>query len=74
MKQYRFDYIRESVEEWGDNVPKTVEFIEMLPLGLLVFYPRLTDPYGEVVDNFDEWYRQRHEYCVKLAEEYKQKA
>lgn len=68
MKQYRFDYIRESVEEWGGNVPKTVEFIEMLPLGLL------TDPYGEVVDNFDEWYRQRHEYCVKLAEEYKQKA
>lgn len=72
MKRYRFDYIRESVEKWTDNIPKTLEFIEGVPFGLLQYQP-MTDTYGEVVDDFKEWYRQRHEYCVKLADEYKQK-
>lgn len=69
MKQYRFDYIKESVEEWGPNIPRTLEFIEGLPFGLLQ-YQQMTDPYGDIVENFEDWYRQRHEYCVKLAEEY----
>lgn len=70
MKKYRFDYIRESVEECAANTPKTLEFIEGLPFGILL-YPQLNDPYGETIENFEDWYKQRHEYCEKLANEYK---
>lgn len=69
MKQYRFDYIKESVEKWTPNIPRTLEFIERLPFGLLQ-YQQMIDPYGDIVENFEDWHRQRHEYCVKLAEEY----
>ena len=30
----------------------------------------MIDYYGEIVDNFEEWYKQRHDFCVKLAKEY----
>ena len=77
MKQYRFDYIKENVDKWNPSVPRDVATIESLPFW--VSLPWLTldeyippkDYYGEVVEDFDEWYNQRHEYCVKLAKEYK---
>ena len=69
MKEYRFDYIRETVESWREDIPRTIEFIEGVPFGLFIYSQPSVDPYGEMVDDFDEWYR--HEYCLKLAEEYR---
>ena len=71
MKQYRFDYIKDSVDKLEPNIPRTLELIEgLIPFGLLQ-YQRMTDPYGDIVENFEDWYKQRHEYCIKLVEEYK---
>ena len=68
MKQYRFDYIKDSVEKWTPNIPRTLELIEGLPLG--VEWYTFTDQYGEKIEDIGDWIRQRHEYCVKLAKEY----
>ena len=68
MKQYRFDYLRDFVKEWNPDVPRTLEFIEGLPLGVIWY--TFTDPYGEKIEDIEDWRKQRHEYCVKLAEEY----
>jgi hypothetical protein len=68
MKQYKFDYIRETVEKWNPEIEKTLDRIEFVPFGLL--QPWMIDYYGEIVDNFEEWYKQRHDFCVKLAKEY----
>ena len=77
MKQYRFDYIREMVEKWNPKVKKTLNNIESVPLRLTLpwimpgeEYRPATDYYGEIVDNFEEWHKQRHDFCVKLAKEY----
>jgi len=76
MKQYRFDYIREMVEKWNPKVKKTLNNIESVPLRLTLPWimpgEELApiDYYGEIVDNFEEWHKQRHDFCVKLAKEY----
>ena len=76
MKEYRFDYIREQVDNWNPDVPRTLEQIEFLPFYIKLpwimpdEYRPATDYYGDVVEDFDEWYKQRHEYCLKLAKEY----
>ena len=77
MKQYKFDYIREMVEKWNPEIEKTLDRIEFVPFMLTLpwimpgeEYRPATDYYGETVDNFEEWHRQREEYCKKLAKEY----
>jgi hypothetical protein len=76
MKEYRFDYMREWVEPWHPSVPRTLEQIRGLPFDILLpwitpdEYRPAKDHYGEDIDNFEEWYRQREEYCLKLAKEY----
>ena len=76
MKEYRFDYMREQVEKWNPGVPITLERIEFLPFFITLPWITLDeyippkDYYGEVVEDFHEWYKQRHEYCLKLAKEY----
>ena len=82
MKEYRFDYLKEWVEQWQEGWPKTLEAIEGLPFGLLLFpimdldenggfrYIPARDHYWESIFDIDEWLRQRHEYCKKLAKEY----
>jgi hypothetical protein len=77
MKQYKFDYIREMVEKWNPEIEKTLDRIEFVPFMLTLpwimpgeEYRPVTDYYGETVDNFEEWHRQREEYCKKLAKEY----
>lgn len=77
MKEYRFDYIREMVEKWNPEIPRTVERMRFLPWYISLpwimpgeeFRPA-KDHYGEVIEDFEEWFRQREEYCKKLAEEY----
>lgn len=78
-KKYCFDYIREDVMKWAPDVRKNVtkQMLYMLPLG--VFFPfimpdRITPPmdyYGEVIDNYDEWKKQREEYIENLYKELK---
>lgn len=75
-KRYRFDYIKEIVNNWRPEVPKTFENISFLPFYVSPpwimpdCYIPPKDYYGEVVDDIGEWYKQREEYCKKLAEEY----
>lgn len=76
MKEYRFDYMREWVEQWHPSVPRTLEQIRALPFDILLpwmmpdEYRPAKDHYGEDIDDFVEWYRQREEYCKKLTKEY----
>lgn len=78
-KKYKFDYIREWVEKWNPDVPRTVERIEMTPWDILFpwFMPGeylpTKDHYGEIIEDFEEWYKQRHDFCIKLAEEYEKR-
>lgn len=81
MKEYRFDYIKEMVDKWREDVPKDVESIAGTPF--LVNLPwvdldenyklRVTpahDYYGEEIEDMQDWINQRNKYCEKLAKEY----
>ena len=80
-KKYCFDYIKEDVMKWAPEVRKTMtkQMIYMLPLRVnLPFimpdrYIPAMDYYGEVIDNYDEWKRQREEYIDNLYNELKEK-
>lgn len=78
MKKYKFDYIREWVEKWNPDIPRTVEQIEMTPWDILFpwimpgEYRPAKDHYGEIIEDFEEWHKQRHDFCIKLAKEYEE--
>ncbi len=85
MKQYRFDYIEEWVEQWNPCVPRTVEQIQTLPWDILLPFITLDenynlvvipamDHYGEEIYDLNEWHKQRDEYIKKLANKYKEKS
>lgn len=83
MKTYKFDYIREMVDQWHPTFKKTKRAILGTPWRvtppwidwdseehrLKVTTPS-KDYYGEVIDDIEEWMRQRDEYCEKLWKEY----
>ena len=78
-KKYRFDYIREDVMKWAPDVRKNVtkQMLYMLPLRVLLPFilpEQITPPidyYGEVIDNYGEWSKQREEYIEELYRELK---
>lgn len=78
-KKYCFDYIREDVMKWALDVRKNVtkQMLYMLPLRVAFPYfmpdryiPAM-DYYGEVIDNYGEWKRQREEYIEDLYKQLK---
>lgn len=78
-KKYCFDYIKEDVMKWAPDVRKNVtkQTLYMLPLRVTFPYfmpdryiPAM-DYYGEVIDNYDEWKRQREEYIEDLYKQLK---
>ena len=78
-KKYCFDYIKEDVMKWAPDVRKNVtkQMIYMLPLRVqfpFISPEQITPPidyYGEVIDNYDEWKRQREEYIEELYKQLK---
>lgn len=78
-KKYCFDYIKEDVMKWAPDVRKNVtkQMIYMLPLRVqfpFISPEQITPPidyYGEVIDNYDEWKRQREEYIDELYKQLK---
>lgn len=78
-KKYCFDYIKEDVMKWAPDVRKNVtkQMIYMLPLRVqfpFISPEQITPPidyYGEVIDNYDEWNRQREEYIEELYKQLK---
>ena len=78
-KKYCFDYIKEDVMKWAPEVRKTMtkQMIYMLPLRVNLpfimpdIYIPAMDYYGEVIDDYDEWHRQREEYIDNLYNELK---
>ena len=75
-KIYRFDYIKEMVEKWAPGVPRTYQQINFLPWRITLpwimpdcFIPA-KDYYGEVIEDLEEWHRQREEYIKNLVKEY----
>lgn len=77
-KKYRFDNIRHDVMNWSPEVRKTMtkQMIYMLPDGLFYWSDLMKgliikDYFGEVIDNYDEWKRQREEYIDNLYNELK---
>ena len=80
-KKYCFDYIKEDVMKWAPDVRKNVtkQMIYMLPLRVnfpFIMPDRITpaiDYYGEVIDDYAEWHKQREEYIDNLYNELKEK-
>lgn len=80
-KKYCFDYMREDAMKWAPEVRKNItkQMIYMLPYGIsfpFIMPDRIIpamDYYGEVIDDYDEWHRQREEYIEKLYKELKGK-
>ena len=80
-KKYCFDYIKEDVMKWAPDVRKNVtkQMLYMLPLRVIfpfIMPDRITPPmdyYGEVIDNYGEWSKQREEYIDNLYNELKGK-
>lgn len=79
-KIYRFEYIKEDVMKWSEEVRKTMtkQMLYMLPLRVTMPYimpdePIIpaTDFYGDPIDDYDEWKRQREEYIENLYNELK---
>lgn len=78
-KKYCFDYIREDVMKWTPEVRKNVtkQMLYMLPLRVLfpfILPEKITPPidyYGEVIDDYGEWKKQREEYIENLYKELK---
>ena len=78
-KKYCFDYIREDVMKWAPDVRKNVtkQMLYMLPLRVMfpfILPEQITPPidyYGEVIDNYDEWKRQREVYIEELYKQLK---
>lgn len=80
-KRYCFDYIKEDVMKWAPEVRKTMtkQMIYMLPLRVTLPYfmpdryiPAM-DYYGDVIDDYDVWKKQREEYIDNLYNELKEK-
>ena len=80
-KKYCFDYIKEDVMKWAPGVRKimTKQMIHMLPLRVkfpFIIPGRITpamDYYGEVIDDYGVWNKQREEYIDNLYDELKKK-
>ena len=80
VKKYCFDYIKEDIMKWAPDVRKNVtkQMIYMLPLRVIfpfIMPDRITPPmdyYGEVIDNYGEWSKQREEYIDNLYNELKE--
>ncbi len=78
-KKYCFDYIGKDVMKWAPEMRKNVtkQMLYMIPLR--VQFPFISpeqitpaiDYYGEVIDDYDEWSREREEYIEKLYKKLK---
>ena len=77
-KQYRFDFIREMVMQWSPEILEDAspDMIDSLPLkiSLPYFVPFETyipahDYYGEEIDDYDDYRRQRSAYIKSLYKE-----
>ena len=78
-KKYRFDNIRHDVMNWSPEVRKTMtkQMIYMIPYGLFYWSDLekgliIKDYFGEVIDDYDEWKRQREEYIEELYKQLKE--
>lgn len=77
-KKYRFDNIRYGVMNWSTETRKTMtkQMIYMLPDGLFYWSDPekgliIRDYFGDVIDDYNEWKRQREEYIESLYKELK---
>ena len=78
VKKYCFDNIRHTVMNWSPEVRKTMtkQMIYMLPDGLFYWSDLIKgliikDYFGEVIDDYQDWKKQREEYIDKLYNELK---
>ena len=79
-KKYCFDYIKENVMGWNPEIKKnlTKEMLYMTPWRVTLPYmmPDLyiptMDAYGEIIDDINDWYKQREEYIENLYNELKE--
>jgi hypothetical protein len=79
LKKYCFDYIKENVMGWNPEIKKnlTKEMLYMTPWRVTLPYmmPDLyipaMDAYGEIIDDIDDWHKQRDEYITNLYNELK---
>ena len=73
-KKYCFDYIEENVKRWNPSLLEdiTKEMLLNTPLCVNFFstdVDNITPPrdyYGEVIDDIDDWFKQREVYIDEL--------
>ena len=79
--KYKFDYIKEVVDGWNKDVKKrlTKDMIINTPYYVTLPYVSLIDTYefkvsnpidyyGQEIDDFEEWNKEREEYIDNLFE------
>lgn len=76
--KYRFDNIRHTVMNWNPELRKTMtkQMIYMIPYGLFYWSDLekgliMKDYFGEVIDDYEDWEKQREEYIEELYKQLK---
>lgn len=80
--QYKFDYIKEIADKWGEGVPRDLHMLLNTPYEIRlpvssinesgkIEYTPPYDYYGEPIEDIKEWLQQRADYCKWLEKEYK---
>lgn len=79
VKKYRFDNIRYDVMNWSPEVRETMtkQMIHMIPYGLFYWSDLIKgliirDYFGKIIDDYDEWKKQREEYIDNLYNKLKE--
>ena len=83
MKKYKFDYLENNVKQWSDDIKKnmTKQMLFNLPY-YITFWSELDlenhkyinytfDFYNNVIDDIDNWKKQRDNFINKLYLKYK---
>ena len=78
MKKYKFDIIRQNVMSWSLDIRENLSSPDELycacptpsfPWIMPGEYIPSKDYYGEIVDDFDDYIKQRNAYCKQLFKE-----
>ena len=80
MKKYKFEYIKENVLQWKNDLLENItvsDVVNAIPFGVMLpwvmpnEYKPAVDYYGEEIEDIDDYMHQRDEYIKKLVEEIK---
>lgn len=84
MKNYRFDYIDDWISDWSYEMKTDANQMQMLPFGVTMPFidinengeyssTPMMDYSGDIIEDVNDWMKQREIYCKELAERNKKR-